>query len=174
MKFSRRNQQLTLGRFIHDHGGTESTPQSLLDMEPPPLVSRECPRWPRIDKRRRILWLEEDQLGQGAIGCRKDVRRRSKKLWVSQSNTVCSLDSMLCLVHAWGYRRYVLASMPIPKPQTSELAYTTRKIEANFSNFSAWHQRSKVYCSLWDGRKLDPTQSREEGLIRVHSLLDAA
>ncbi|KAG6836648.1 hypothetical protein H0H93_005478 [Arthromyces matolae] len=46
--------------------------------------------------------------------------------------------------HAWNYRRYVLASMPVPRSDKSELAYTTRKIESNISNFSAWHQRSKV------------------------------
>ena len=57
-------------------------------------------------------------------------------------------------VQAWNYRRYVLASLPPPPASSpsqsahtpaSELAYTQRKIEANFSNFSAWHQRSKVY-----------------------------
>lgn len=57
------------------------------------------------------------------------------------------------LVHAWNYRRYVLASIP-PNPvgsmaplrtPASELAYTRKKIEANFSNFSAWHQRSKIF-----------------------------
>lgn len=67
------------------------------------------------------------------------------------------------IVLAWSYRRVVLASMPIPRPETSELAYTTRKIEANFSNFSAWHQRSKVLLSLWSKGELDPKKSREDG-----------
>lgn len=70
----------------------------------------------------------------------------------------------ILLVHAWSYRRIVLANMPIPRPETSELAYTTRKIESNFSNFSAWHQRSKVLSSLWSKGELDPIQSKEEGM----------
>ncbi|KAL6309022.1 rab-protein geranylgeranyltransferase [Sparassis latifolia] len=63
--------------------------------------------------------------------------------------------------HAWNYRRYVLSSMPVKRPEQTELAYTTRKIESNFSNFSAWHQRSKVLSLLWDAGKLDPKKSRE-------------
>jgi hypothetical protein len=43
--------------------------------------------------------------------------------------------------------------MPIHTPAT-EIAYTQQKIEANFSNFSAWHQRSKVY-ELTGGLVLD-------------------
>ncbi|KAG8885882.1 Rab geranylgeranyltransferase [Tulasnella sp. 331] len=52
--------------------------------------------------------------------------------------------------HAWSYRRYVVASSPDPRSEMAELAYTTQKIESNFSNFSAWHQRSKILTSLWD------------------------
>lgn len=53
--------------------------------------------------------------------------------------------------HAWNYRRYVLASSDIQTSPNQELAYTARKIEANFSNFSAWHQRSKVFLTIWEG-----------------------
>lgn len=61
-------------------------------------------------------------------------------------------------VHSWDYRRYLLTAMATlppsdkrPNPTTSsELAYTTRKISANFSNFSAWHYRTKLLQKLWE------------------------
>lgn len=71
----------------------------------------------------------------------------------------------LLAVHAWNYRRYILANIPVRRSEASELAYTTRKIEANFSNFSAWHQRSKVLVSLWESGTLDPVKSKEEGAL---------
>lgn len=53
-----------------------------------------------------------------------------------------------------------MTSPPSPK---SDLAYTTRKIESNFSNFSAWHQRSKVLQTLWESGELDRAKSVEDG-----------
>ncbi|KAJ7632209.1 rab-protein geranylgeranyltransferase [Roridomyces roridus] len=72
---------------------------------------------------------------------------------------------------AWDYRRYCLVNMPVPRPETAELAYTTRKIEANFSNFSAWHQRSKVLSSLWASGKLDSSKSREDEFELVRNAM---
>ena len=67
-------------------------------------------------------------------------------------------------VHAWDYRRYVLASMPIKRSEQEELAYTKRKIEANFSNFSAWHQRSKVFASIWENGLSDEAKDKDSGV----------
>ncbi|KAG2020495.1 RAB-protein geranylgeranyltransferase, variant 3 [Coprinopsis cinerea AmutBmut pab1-1] len=75
------------------------------------------------------------------------------------------LDADARNFHAWDYRRYVLASMPVPRPELSELGYTSRKIGANFSNFSAWHQRSKVLPRLWEAGTLDEKTSRESGRV---------
>ncbi|TFK42750.1 rab-protein geranylgeranyltransferase [Crucibulum laeve] len=91
-----------------------------------------------------------------------DVAGWKKKCWDRELFVVEKmLDADPRNFHAWNYRRYVLAGMPVPRPETSELAYTKRKIEANFSNFSAWHQRSKVLTSLWSSDKLDKAKSRE-------------
>lgn len=81
------------------------------------------------------------------------------------------LWSLSAVVQAWNYRRYVLGSMPVPRAPSSELAYTTRKIEANFSNFSAWHQRSKVFSSLWDSGQLDRMESLEQEFELVRNAM---
>lgn len=62
------------------------------------------------------------------------------------------LDHNLSMkVHAWDYRRYILAHCPPSQKRTDadEITYTTRHIEKNHSNFSSWHQRSLVYTKLW-------------------------
>lgn len=45
--------------------------------------------------------------------------------------------------HCWDYRNYIsdLAQTDIEK----ELEFTTQKIRSNFSNFSAWHRRHKLF-----------------------------
>ncbi|KAM6500668.1 rab-protein geranylgeranyltransferase [Amanita muscaria] len=81
------------------------------------------------------------------------------------------LDADARNFHAWSYRRYVLASMPVSRTEESELAYTAKKIESNFSNFSAWHQRSKVYSSLCESRKLQFDQFKKQELELVRNAM---
>ena len=66
--------------------------------------------------------------------------------------------------HGWGYRRKVVTVLESPKlsptgSSTSrteeEFKYTTKMIESNLSNFSAWHNRSKLIPRLLNERKAD-------------------
>ncbi|KAJ7168174.1 hypothetical protein C8R43DRAFT_983299 [Mycena crocata] len=101
-----------------------------------------------------------------------DMNGWRKKYWEQEMFVVDKmLDSDSRNFHAWTYRRYVLANMPLARPELAELAYTTRKIEANFSNFSAWHQRSKLLPSLWGSGKLDYTKSKEEEFELVRNAM---
>lgn len=48
----------------------------------------------------------------------------------------------------------MLSSLPKsfspPRTPQQELQYTRKKIESNFSNFSAWHCRTKILGLLWE------------------------
>ncbi|KAK4216216.1 hypothetical protein QBC37DRAFT_417603 [Rhypophila decipiens] len=64
--------------------------------------------------------------------------------------------------HAWGYRRHVVEQLESPELGgtslvESEFKYTTEMIKVDLSNFSAWHNRSKLIPRLLDERKADDT-----------------
>ncbi|KAG1176673.1 hypothetical protein G6F70_003372 [Rhizopus microsporus] len=71
-------------------------------------------------------------------------------------NELALVDKMLSLdarnFHGWDYRRYVLSHLrkinnsneDVYKLAVSEYDFTTKKINQSFSNYSSWHQRSKL------------------------------
>jgi len=85
----------------------------------------------------------------------------------------------LTLVHTWDYRRYLIDSInkitqeeeksrtkQVKKPTLeSELAFTKKKIGENFSNFSAWHYRTKLLGKLFEEKGWE--EGNEERRERV-------
>ncbi|KAI0171675.1 protein prenylyltransferase [Hypoxylon sp. FL1284] len=62
--------------------------------------------------------------------------------------------------HAWGYRRYVVATLESPSlggtsMVEEEFAYTTKMINVDLSNFSAWHNRTQLILRLLEERRAD-------------------
>ncbi|XP_072936684.1 geranylgeranyl transferase type-2 subunit alpha [Epargyreus clarus] len=49
--------------------------------------------------------------------------------------------------HTWDYRRFVVSHYKAPLQE--EFDFTTEKIHDNFSNYSAWHYRSKMLVELY-------------------------
>ncbi|CAG8685723.1 17126_t:CDS:2, partial [Funneliformis caledonium] len=65
--------------------------------------------------------------------------------------------------HAWDYRRYVtfqLSSTTKTSLTQTEFDFTTTKINQNFSNYSAWHQRSKLMPRLIKEQNLDEQEKK--------------
>ena len=93
------------------------------------------------------LWLLE----QSSLLLPVDEARRLWKEELGLVGKMLTRDSRN--FHGWGYRRTVIKNLEsfddnsLAKP---ELDYTTKMISANLSNFSAWHNRSKLII-----RKLD-------------------
>ncbi|KAL8734727.1 MAG: hypothetical protein Q9181_003116, partial [Wetmoreana brouardii] len=92
------------------------------------------------------------------------------QLWQKELGLVgkmLSLDSRN--FHGWGYRRKVIAALEqlsveadpsIASMTETEFEYTTKMIESNLSNFSAWHRRSKLIPRLLDERNASHAERR--------------
>lgn len=132
---------------------------------------QNIPEGPIVDGQPSVQWRSakwDDELAQ----VEKMLNRDPRNCQLVPSSLPIFLTCSLLEVHAWNYRRYVLASMPMRRPERDELAYTAQKVNASLSNFSAWHQRSKVHSLLWKSGELDPMKSRNEGdttLPRFHA-----
>ena len=87
--------------------------------------------------------------------------------------------------HGWGYRRKVIASLESPELDlsterkgtsmaNSELDYTTKMIGANLSNFSAWHNRTKLISRTLHEQNASDTERKDmldEEIKLIHKAL---
>lgn len=94
----------------------------------------------------------------------------SRKFWQEELALVGTMLGLDCRnFHGWGYRREVIAvletlatdhgdkdmakSTPRGSMAQGEFDYTTKMIGTNLSNFSAWHNRTKLVLRLLDERQ---------------------
>ena len=89
----------------------------------------------------------------------------AQKFWQQElalAGKMLSLDSRN--FHGWGYRRTVTRALESDQFQSKDLTsnmtkkefdYTTKMISSNLSNFSAWHNRSKLIPKLLMETKAD-------------------
>ncbi|OQV25703.1 Geranylgeranyl transferase type-2 subunit alpha [Hypsibius exemplaris] len=61
--------------------------------------------------------------------------------------------------HCWGYRRFVVEKGSVPLD--SELAFSTKLIKENFSNYSSWHYRTTLLPLLFP-QAIPEAQIQEE------------
>lgn len=68
--------------------------------------------------------------------------------------------------HGWGYRRTVIDNLESKALNGSsmamdELDYTTKMINSNLSNFSAWHNRTKLISRVLDEKSADDNERKQ-------------
>lgn len=105
-------------------------------------------------------------------------RDKSRKLWGEELGLVGKMlarDSRN--FHGWGYRRIVVANLEFLDGSSmakTELDYTTKMISANLSNFSAWHNRSKLIIRTLEEQQANASERRtmfNEELKLIHRAL---
>jgi geranylgeranyl transferase type-2 subunit alpha len=75
--------------------------------------------------------------------------------------------------HGWHYRRFIIEQLELAMGEGQSLAlkefeYTTSMINKDFSNFSAWHNRSKLIPILFE---LKPTELFNDKLVFLQNEL---
>eukprot|EP00906_Rhabdomonas_costata_P039189 RCo055441 len=79
--------------------------------------------------------------------------------------------------HCWGYRRFItaLAESSAVYNDAQELQFTQTRIESNFSNYSAWHNRALIFRK-WDAALGSPSDGRStvEKLVEEFELVSQA
>lgn len=121
--------------------------------------------FPLLRKFPKCYWIWNYRLWLLEEASRLLTGDESLKLWLQELSLVgkmLNLDSRN--FHGWGYRRIVVKALEFTQKTTKgapqsmteqEFQYTTRMIEANLSNFSAWHNRSKLIPNLLNEQEAD-------------------
>lgn len=68
--------------------------------------------------------------------------------------------------HGWGYRRTIIDNLESKaldgkSVALDELDYTTKMIRTNLSNFSAWHNRTKLMAKILDEKNASDVERKQ-------------
>ncbi|KAI1952419.1 Rab geranylgeranyltransferase [Ophidiomyces ophidiicola] len=128
------------------------------------------------------LWVLEQTVGQLS----RPLARRFWQEELALVGKMLSLDARN--FHGWGYRRKIVSVIEVLGEDRGdvedgvktlslaqdELNYTTKMIGANLSNFSAWHNRSKLILRMLDERGASDDERRtafDDELKLIHRAL---
>lgn len=126
--------------------------------------------FPLLRKFPKCYWIWNYRLWLLAESSKLLPKADARRFWQQElglASKMLSMDNRN--FHGWGYRRTVVAALEsnllnahgaTHSMAEDEFKYTTRMIESNLSNFSAWHNRSKLIPRLLDERKADDTARR--------------
>ncbi|RHZ83245.1 hypothetical protein Glove_99g311 [Diversispora epigaea] len=126
---------------------------------------------------------KQDRLGSELLFLQEIFKLNPKSYWIFNHrrwcletipdpdwhNELALVDKMLDMdsrnFHGWDYRRYVISKLTMHGDLKSliqnEFDFTTTKINQNFSNYSAWHQRSKLLPKLIKEKNLNDQEIKE-------------
>jgi len=126
---------------------------------------------PLLRKFPKCYWIWNYRLWLLQESTKRLPLRHARQFWEQE---LVLVGKMLTLdnrnFHGWGYRRTIVAALESSQLQVGEyptrmteqeFEYTTKMINANLSNFSAWHNRSKLIPKLLNERNADGTARRK-------------
>lgn len=76
-----------------------------------------------------------------------------------------NINNKIIIVHCWAYYLWILEQGKISKE--SDLTFVTSQINANFSNYSAWHHRSVIFSTYSSNEIISNAKSEFEWLLNA-------